>query len=171
MKLEPCPLCGSEEHLESGYHWIEPGPYVRCKKCCLLLAGKWEDTLDQVKHRWNLRGLRHDLSPFWTCLDAACGVFDVSRDQVLSKSRIRNIADARFAAMMSLRWEHKWALKDIAKAFDREDHATILNAMKVVSNWRDTDKTLSERFDRVTAIVREASKKRDGGYLHSPKIV
>ncbi len=60
---------------------------------------------------------------------------------ILSKSRKRNIKDARFMAIAYARLNRNYKYFDIATYFDR-DHTTIINAVKIFLNLIEYDKIM-----------------------------
>lgn len=69
-----------------------------------------------------------------------CDHFALSRETLLSKSRKRDIVQARQIAMYLTRYNTRESLQDIGKKTGSRDHATVLHACKTVSNLMDTDK-------------------------------
>jgi len=72
--------------------------------------------------------------------DVVCGYFNITRDQFLSKTRKREIVQARQIAMYLSRNLTKTSLSFIGQQIGGKDHATVLHACNTVSDIMDTDK-------------------------------
>jgi chromosomal replication initiator protein len=66
-------------------------------------------------------------------MDATCTVFNISKEELLSKSRTRNIVRARFICMYVIRTKLLISLKEIGVLFGR-DHTSVIHAVEVVKN-------------------------------------
>ncbi len=73
--------------------------------------------------------------------DIVCKHFSVPMDVLHSKSRKREIVQARQIAMYLSKVYTKNSLQTIGQEIGSRDHATVLHACKTVNNLRDTDKT------------------------------
>ena len=69
-----------------------------------------------------------------------CDYFDLSIDILKSKTRKRNIVQARQLAMYFSKQLTKSSLANIGARCGGKDHATVLHACKTVNNLVDTDK-------------------------------
>tara|TARA_A100001011_G_scaffold298428_1_gene311365 strand:+ start:175 stop:1593 length:1419 start_codon:yes stop_codon:yes gene_type:complete len=69
-----------------------------------------------------------------------CDYFDLSIDNLKSKTRKRNIVQARQLAMYFSKQLTKSSLANIGARCGGKDHATVLHACKTVTNLADTDK-------------------------------
>ena len=69
-----------------------------------------------------------------------CDYFDLSIDLLKSKTRKRNIVQARQLAMYFSKQLTKSSLANIGARCGGKDHATVLHACKTVNNLVDTDK-------------------------------
>lgn len=72
--------------------------------------------------------------------DVVCGYFNITQDQFLSKTRKREIVQARQIAMYLSRNLTKTSLSFIGQQIGGKDHATVLHACNTVSDLMDTDK-------------------------------
>jgi chromosomal replication initiator protein len=70
-----------------------------------------------------------------------CDYFDISEDVLHSKSRKREIVQARQIAMYLAKIYTKNSLQNIGQQIGNRDHATVLHACKTVNNLMDTDKS------------------------------
>lgn len=68
------------------------------------------------------------------CLDYWCQVYEVTKSEVRSRSRKRELAEVRSIVTWIIRNEmlgFRWTYKSIGKVFNR-DHTTAIHSMKVV---------------------------------------
>lgn len=70
-----------------------------------------------------------------------CEYFNITRDALLSKSRKRQIVQARQIAMYMIRNLINCSLSTIGAELGGKDHATVLHACTTVSDLMSTDKT------------------------------
>src|SRR5690606_42150470 len=66
--------------------------------------------------------------------------FDLDIETLCSKSRKRNIVQARQLAMFFAKKYTKSSLANIGSQIGKRDHATVLHACKTVDNLLETDK-------------------------------
>ena len=69
-----------------------------------------------------------------------CDYFSMPVDQLKSKTRKREIVQARQIAMYFAKSKTKSSLSTIGARIGGKDHATVLHACKTVKNLLDTDK-------------------------------
>ena len=72
-----------------------------------------------------------------------CDHFNLSIDTLLSKSRKREIVQARQITMYLSKYYTRESLQNIGRKIGDRDHATVLHACKTVSNLMDTDKVFN----------------------------
>ncbi len=70
-----------------------------------------------------------------------CDYFNISVDKIASKTRKRDVVQARQMAMYFSKKLTKSSLASIGNQCGNKDHATVLHACKTVSNLIDTDKS------------------------------
>ena len=78
-----------------------------------------------------------------------CDYFDLPKDLVVSKTRKREIVQARQLAMFFSKQMTKSSLANIGKLIGNRDHATVLHACKTVKNLNETDKTFQGYFEDI----------------------
>ena len=78
-----------------------------------------------------------------------CDYFDISPDQLHSKTRKREIVQARQIAMYFSKSMTKASLASIGSQIGGKDHATVLHACKTVNNLVDTDKRFKQTVDNI----------------------
>ena len=81
--------------------------------------------------------------------NVVCEHFDLSKDILHSKSRKREIVQARQIAMFLSKAYTKNSLQSIGTQIGQRDHATVLHACKTVNNLRDTDKTFRSSLKEI----------------------
>ena len=91
----------------------------------LVNSTKREVSIDKIKH-------------------TVCGHFGLSLDAIQSKTRKREIVQARQIAMYFARTKTKLALATIGAEIGGKDHATVLHACKTVEDLYETDKTFRQ---------------------------
>lgn len=77
-----------------------------------------------------------------TIRDAVCRYFDLSVDSISTKSRKREVVQARQIAMYISKQHTKNSLSSIGAVIGKRDHATVLHACKTVSEQIEMDKIL-----------------------------
>ena len=70
-----------------------------------------------------------------------CDHFNLEINTLTSKSRKREIVQARQIAMYLAKYHTRESLQNIGRKIGDRDHATVLHACKTVSNLMDTDKS------------------------------
>ncbi|MDH4263369.1 MAG: chromosomal replication initiator protein DnaA [Spirochaetia bacterium] len=84
----------------------------------------------------------------------------VKPDHILGKSRIESVVWARHIAMYLVRKVMpELTLLNVANAFGRNDHTTVMNAEKKVKIKLDSDVKFSEMVDRIYEILISKTKK------------
>jgi chromosomal replication initiator protein len=73
--------------------------------------------------------------------DAVCEYFSLSVDAISTKSRKREVVQARQIAMYLSKQLTKNSLASIGLAIGQRDHATVLHACKIVNDLMDIDKS------------------------------
>jgi len=72
--------------------------------------------------------------------DAVCEYFSLSIDAISTKSRKREVVQARQIAMYLSKQLTKSSLASIGNTIGQRDHATVLHACKIVNDLMDCDK-------------------------------
>lgn len=76
-------------------------------------------------------------------LEKVCFIYDLTKDQILSKSRKKNIVFPRQIAMyISNLMIPQISLKEIAVYYKRKDHTTVIHARKLIENQLKKDNLL-----------------------------
>ncbi|MBQ1696219.1 MAG: chromosomal replication initiator protein DnaA, partial [Bacteroidales bacterium] len=78
-----------------------------------------------------------------------CNYFSMSVDVLSSKTRKREIVQARQIAMYFAKNMTKCSLAVIGNAIGNKDHATVLHACKTVNNLIDTDKNFKQDLEEI----------------------
>ena len=77
-------------------------------------------------------------------INVCAKVFGVTKKEVLSDSRLRDIVNARFCAMYMCRhYYDNLSVSSIARKFNRT-HASVLHAIQIIDNLKSTDKIFKQ---------------------------
>ncbi|MGB4414832.1 MAG: chromosomal replication initiator protein DnaA [Paludibacter sp.] len=82
----------------------------------------------------------HKINTVEKIRDAVCEYFSLSVDAISTKSRKREVVQARQIAMYLSKQLTKNSLSSIGFAIGQRDHATVLHACKIVNDLMDIDK-------------------------------
>jgi chromosomal replication initiator protein len=83
---------------------------------------------------------------------ATCMAFGVSREEVMGRSRLQDVADARQVAMAFIRNKTKNSLKQIGDYFGNRDHGTVLFACRAVES-KCCDQKFREKVSNVQKLL------------------
>ncbi|MFW5804173.1 MAG: chromosomal replication initiator protein DnaA, partial [bacterium] len=78
-----------------------------------------------------------------------CNYFNIGVDMLQSKTRKREIVQARQVAMFFSKNLTKSSLATIGSQIGNKDHATVLHACKTVNNLLDTDKSFKRQMEEI----------------------
>jgi len=84
---------------------------------------------------------------------AVCDYFNITRDQLLSKTRKRQIVQARQIAMYLSRNLMNCSLSTIGAEIGGKDHATVLHACTTVGDLMTIDKTFKQYVNDIEKIL------------------
>jgi chromosomal replication initiator protein len=82
-----------------------------------------------------------------------CDYFNITRDDLLSKTRKRNIVQARQIAMYMSRNLINVSLSTIGSEIGGKDHATVLHACTTVTDLMSTDKSFKQYVTDIEKIL------------------
>ena len=82
-----------------------------------------------------------------------CEYFNISREMLLSKSRKRNIVQARQIAMYISRNMLNCSLTTIGTELGGKDHATVMHAISTVSDLMSTDKSFRKYVSDIEKML------------------
>lgn len=83
-----------------------------------------------------------------------CDYFSIPVEKIHSKTRKREIVQARQLAMFFSKNYTKASLAAIGSKCGNKDHATVLHACKTVKNLADTDKNFKKYVDEIENIIK-----------------
>ena len=83
-----------------------------------------------------------------------CEYFNVTRDMLLSKTRKREIVQARQIAMYLGRNLTKTSLSAIGAEIGGKDHATVLHACNTVSDLIETDRNFKQHVSNIEKLLK-----------------
>ncbi len=86
-------------------------------------------------------------------IGTVCDYFNITRDEILSKSRKREIAQARQIAMYLCRKLMSQSLSAIGAELGGKDHATVLHACNTVEDLTQTDKNFRKYVNDIETLV------------------
>ena len=96
--------------------------------------------------------IRHDLTGAMKsdiATTVICNYFNIPVEQIQSKTRKREIVQARQVAMFFSKTLTKSSLATIGSQIGGKDHATVLHACKTVNNLIETDKRFRIQVDEI----------------------
>jgi len=83
-------------------------------------------------------------------VDFVCEVLNITRKDLLSNSRKRELAEGRFIAIGIMREEKSClSLKAIGRFFGGRDHSTIIYSSKIYNDLYGTDRDFTKKVDKV----------------------
>ena len=82
-----------------------------------------------------------------------CEYFNITREELLSKTRKRQIVQARQIAMFMARTLINCSLSTIGAEIGGKDHATVLHACTTVNDLMSTDKTFRQYVSDIEKIL------------------
>ena len=82
-----------------------------------------------------------------------CDYFNITRDELLSKTRKRQIVQARQIAMYMSRTHINCSLSTIGAEIGGKDHATVLHACTTVNDLMSTDKTFKQYVTDIEKLL------------------
>lgn len=81
--------------------------------------------------------------------EVVCDQFQVDKEQVRSKTRKREVVQARQLTMYLSKSCTNSSLKQIGKFFNGRDHSTVIHANQAVSNLLETDAEFRKQVEEV----------------------
>jgi len=87
--------------------------------------------------------------------DAVCEHFSLSVDAISTKSRKREVVQARQIAMYLSKQLTKSSLTTIGNTIGQRDHATVLHACKIVTDLMDIDKNFRNNVREIEAKLKK----------------
>ena len=87
-----------------------------------------------------------------------CDYFNITREVLISKSRKRNIVQARQIAMYMSRNLMGCSLSAIGAEMGGKDHATVLHACMTVSDLMETDKSFKQYVTDIQSLLQTAGR-------------
>jgi chromosomal replication initiator protein len=87
--------------------------------------------------------------------DVVCEYFSLSVDAISTKSRKREVVQARQIAMYLSKQLTKNSLSSIGNTIGQRDHATVLHACKIVNDLMDIDKGFRSSVHEIEAKLKK----------------
>lgn len=88
-------------------------------------------------------------------IKAVCTHFKIETDAIYTKSRKREVVQARQIAMYLAKNNTELSTAKIGAQIGGKDHATVLHACKTIKEQREVDKCLREDVDKIQASLRK----------------
>jgi chromosomal replication initiator protein len=114
-----------------------------------LAAEALRDRFREAANAIGTQSARSGLS-IATIQNAVSKVWGISPTMLSSKSRVRQVAVPRQAAMLLCRELLNAQLTEIGAAFGGRDHSTVIHSLERANYLRSTDQTFSQRLEAVT---------------------
>lgn len=80
--------------------------------------------------------------------------FEVTVENLISKSRQRQIADARFVSMYIIRKLTEKTTSEIGKLFGNRDHSTVVNAINNIENEMKKNQEFKEQIEELISEIK-----------------
>jgi chromosomal replication initiator protein len=90
-------------------------------------------------------------------LEATTKMFGLSRDELLSSSRTRPLVNARQIAMYVCRELTDLSFPQIAKAFGKSDHTTVIHAVQKIERQMGEKRQIYDQDNELTQLIRNAT--------------
>ncbi|MDO9152209.1 MAG: chromosomal replication initiator protein DnaA [Paludibacter sp.] len=98
--------------------------------------------------------ITHKINTVESIRDKVCEYFSLSVDAISTKSRKREVVQARQIAMYLSKQLTKNSLSSIGMAIGQRDHATVLHACKIVNDLMDIDKNFRSSVKEIENILK-----------------
>ena len=114
------------------------------------MLNKKEITLDLASKLINklVKNSKRELSIEYIS-KVVCDYFNMPVDALQTKTRKREIVQARQLTMYFSKTMTKYSLASIGAQIGNKDHATVLHACKTVNNLKETDKSFRHYVDEI----------------------
>jgi chromosomal replication initiator protein len=90
-------------------------------------------------------------------LEATTKLFDLSREELLSASRTRPLVIARQIAMYVCRELTDLSFPQIAKAFGKSDHTTVIHAVQKIEKLMGEKRQIFDQVNELTQLIKNAT--------------
>jgi chromosomal replication initiator protein len=90
-------------------------------------------------------------------LEATTKMFDMSREELLSSSRTRPLVIARQIAMYVCRELTDLSFPQIAKAFGKSDHTTVIHAVQKIEKLMGEKRQIFDQVNELTQLIKNAT--------------
>ena len=87
-------------------------------------------------------------------IDKVCKFYNIQRDEILSKSRTKDINHARQVACYLMKYELKMSFPAIGREFSR-DHTTIMNGVSKIEKGIKFDLEIREQLNALSELIYE----------------
>jgi chromosomal replication initiator protein len=84
-------------------------------------------------------------------------MFGISIDELLSSSRTRPLVNARQIAMYVCREVTDLSFPQIAKAFGKSDHTTVIHAVQKIEKLMGEKRQVYDQVNELTQLIKNAT--------------
>ena len=89
-----------------------------------------------------------------TIIDKICSYYSISKEDIISQKRSRDIAKPRQVAMYFIRSLTDTSYEEIGKVLGDRDHTTVMSGIAKISNQLPTDKALAEEVENIRQMIK-----------------
>ncbi len=97
--------------------------------------------------------VKHEGITLQSIIKTCCEYFNVNRDEVLGKSRKREVTTPRQIAMYFAKKFTKLPLTKIGEAFGGRDHSTVIHSCNVVNDLMDTEEDYKYQIEEIEKLL------------------
>jgi chromosomal replication initiator protein len=90
-------------------------------------------------------------------VEATSKLFGLSREELLSSSRTRPLVNARQIAMYVCRELTDLSFPQIAKAFGKSDHTTVIHAVQKIEKQMGEKRQIYDQVNELTQRIKNAT--------------
>jgi chromosomal replication initiator protein len=100
-------------------------------------------------------------------IDLVCGLYPLTREDILSPRRDRETTKPRWMAMWLTKHMTLWTLAKIAKEFGGRDHSSVLYGIRKIDAARAKEPMLATVLDGLISQLRASPQTEDAQCLSS----
>jgi len=97
--------------------------------------------------------LKEDNKLVWNIKIAVCDEMNVNVDLIETKTRKKEIVQARQIIQFIVKYQTKWSLEKVGLFVGSKNHATIMHSLRTVRNLYETDKFYRKNVDKILKIL------------------
>lgn len=85
--------------------------------------------------------------------EVVCARYGISLSEVISKSRKREVVEARYICYKLLKEHTRFSLASIGQIFGGFDHATVLHGIITINNLIETNKGVRDTYQEIHKTI------------------